>query len=299
MPAARSRAEHWKENLLKIKERGGALEISVARPAARSPGATEPAEQPGADVVWRVKVVSVSDAEIIVEPPAAFGEPIRLKAGVDLIGAMTVGQNRWMFLTRTLGERRVTSSGSVHPNLVLMAPAAVERCTRRHFYRTSTANLSMPAVQCWPLLDPASVGPAEAANRVQIEQAAERYPAGAWSIGATEEPMILPDVGPRFGAMLVNISGGGLGLRIGPDEAGAAGARPYLWLRVDLRPQIAAPIAVTARVAHTHIDSSQHLYAGMAFDFVHNPEHRRFVIQRFGAYVEQLQAGQRAGAKAG
>src|SRR5262245_65159190 len=84
------------------------------------------------------------------------------------------------------------------------------------------------------------------------------------------EPILLPDVGPLFTAKLVNMSGGGLGLRIGPSEAGAAERRPFLWLRVDLRPQIPVPIAVTARLVHTHIDSGQNLYAGMAFDFAHN-----------------------------
>ncbi len=36
--------------------------------------------------------------------------------------------------------------------------------------------------------------------------------------------------------------------------------------------------AVTARVAHTHIDSAQNLYAGMAFDFSHNPPRLRRAV---------------------
>lgn len=299
MPAARSRTEHWKESLLKIKERGGALEISVARgPTWQSDGRSE-VIQPGSDIVWRVKVVSVSDAEIIVEPPAAFGEAVRLHPSVELIGAMTVGQNRWMFRTRTVGERRTVCAGTSHWHLVLSAPVGVERCTRRHFYRTSTTNLNLPDVQCWPLIDPSSVVLAESANRAQIEHADNGPSPAAFEPGTPSEPTILPDVGPMFPAKMVNISGGGLGLRIDPDMAAAAERRPYLWLRVDLRPQISAPIAVTARIAHTHIDSMQHLYAGMAFDFVHNPEHRRFVIQRFAAYVDRLQNDQRAAAKVG
>jgi hypothetical protein len=249
--------------------------------------------------VWRVKVISVSDAEVIVEPAAAFGETIRIQPGVELIGAMTVGQNRWMFHTRSIAERRVMCAGSAHAHLVLAAPVGVERCTRRQFYRTSTANLNLPTVQCWPLLDPSTVGPAEAANRDQIEHAANGTLAPSWSTAVTDDPAILPEVGPKFPATLVNISGGGLGLRIGPGEAAAAERRPYLWLRVDLRPQVSAPIAVTARIAHTHIDSTQHLYAGMAFDFVHNPEHRRFVIERFTEYLDRLQGDQRHSAKAG
>jgi hypothetical protein len=37
----------------------------------------------------------------------------------------------------------------------------------------------------------------------------------------------------------------------------------------------------------------------MAFDFVHNPEHRRFVIERFTEYLDRLQGDQRHSAKAG
>lgn len=59
-----------------------------------------------------------------------------------------------------------------------------------------------------------------------------------------------------------------------PDEGRALSSRPFIWLRVDLRPEIAAPVGVTVRLAHTHIDSAHNLYAGMAFDFTHNMSHR-------------------------
>ena len=50
---------------------------------------------------------------------------------------------------------------------------------------------------------------------------------------------------------------------------------------MDLRPDIAAPIGVTTRLAHTHIDSAHNLYAGLAFDFSHNLSHRKFVVDLF------------------
>jgi hypothetical protein len=79
-----------------------------------------------------------------------------------------------------------------------------------------------------------------------------------------------------------------------PENAKALSSRPFLWLRVDLRPDIPAPIAVTCRVAHTHIDSSQNVYAGLAFDFSHNTGHRQFIVDVFAAYVEALQTRQQS-----
>lgn len=291
MPASRSRTEHWWDCLRKIHERGGAIEISVNRSDQGESG--QPAS--GSDVVWRVKVLGVNRDEILVEPPAAFGRAIDLREGVNLIGAITVGQNRWMFHTRTLGYRdQAGHAGTPQRCLVLATPDGVERCTRRAFYRISTADLRLPQVQCWPLLDPASVVPAETANRLQIEAL---LAAGSKSLPPTTpspveppEPgsLLLPEVGPMFKATLVNISGGGLGLRLDRSDAGALERRPHLWLRVDLTPQIPAPLAITARLAHTHIDSSQNVYAGLAFEFAFNPAHRKFAIDLLTGYIDDL-----------
>ena len=52
------------------------------------------------------------------------------------------------------------------------------------------------------------------------------------------------------------------------------------------------PIAITARLAHTHIDSGQNLYAGMAFEFHFNPAHKQFVVEQICRYVTVLQSDQ-------
>lgn len=305
MPASRSRTEHWKDCLSKIHERGGSLEISVARDTVWLPSHGEEITQPGCDVVWRVKLVRIGETEIVVEAPAAFGETVLLKPGIALIGAMTIGQNRWMFHTRTLADRpklaaRPGGSGSAYLSLAM--PTNVERCTRRHFYRISTANLNLPDVQCWALLDPTSVVAAEAANRAQINEILEGRMRLSDQSGAMNEPLesiLLPEVGPMFTSKLVNISGGGIGIRVSQADAAAAQQKPYLWMRVDLRPQIPAPLAVTVRAAHTHLDSTQNLYLGLAFDFAFNPEHRLFVVDQFQHYIDRLQSTQKTGQRAG
>ena len=133
MPASRSRTEHWWDCLRKIQERGGAIEISVNRAATGTPTPAG-ANPAGSDVVWRVKVIRLTEDEIIVEPPAAFGKFIDLRDGIALIGAITVGQNRWMFHTRTLGYRDERGpTGAPVRCLVLSTPDGVERCSRRAF----------------------------------------------------------------------------------------------------------------------------------------------------------------------
>ncbi len=281
------------------------MEISVSREAMWLPNHGEQIAEPGCDVVWRVKVIRLGESELIVEAPAAFGETVVLKPGIDLIGAMTIGQNRWMFHTRTLADRPKLTTRPGGPSLLSLAmPTNVERCTRRHFYRISTANLNLPDVQCWSLLDPSSVVAAEAANRASIlDQFERRMRLGGGNAGQSAETapdsIVLPDVGSMFTAKLVNISGGGLGIRVNQCDSAAAQHKPYLWMRVDLRPQIAAPLAVTVRTAHTHLDSTQHLYLGLAFDFAFNPEHRVFVVDQFQQYIDRLQSTQRSGQRAG
>ncbi len=279
MPASRSRTEHWKDQLYKLYERGGALEISI-RPA-------ETAEAPSADVVCRVKILALNNDAIAVEPPAAFGDSVNLRPGVELIGAMTIGQNRWMFHTRTIASR--PGAPGQPGQLILSMPEKVERCTRRSFFRISTAELRLPAVQAWPLHDPLSVVAAETSNRVRILDAME---GGRAAPAEPESPLVLPDVGPGFTARLLNISGGGLGLLINHDDIQTATSRAFLWLRMDLRPIIPEPVALTGRIAHTHMDSTQSLYAGVAFDFAANPAHRQFVAELFAQYMEDLQRRQ-------
>ena len=64
------------------------------------------------------------------------------------------------------------------------------------------------------------------------------------------------------------------------------------WLRINLTPHIPAPIGMTARLAHTHVESTQNIYAGLAFDFAYNPSHRQFVVDQVCRYVGSLQRQQ-------
>jgi len=277
MPANRSRTDRWRDCLWQIYERGGAIEVSLARPEAADPA--------GHDLVWRVKIARMSETEITVDQPAAFGRTFRLEAGASVVAAMSIGQNRWMFRTRALPS-------PPDGRLRLAMPEQVERCQRRSYYRASTGSVALPPVECWNLLDPASVVGAEVANEALVRDM-QRLRAEP-SAPAPEIEPLLPDVGPRFTAELVNISGGGLGLLVPPSEAAGLERARFLWMRLDLRPDVAAPIAMTGRLVHTHMDSAQNVHAGLAFEFGFHPGHRDFVIREVCALVTRLQAAQSA-----
>jgi hypothetical protein len=239
-------------------------------------------------VLWRVRLLAMDEETLTVEQPNAAGQTLELGEGIDLIAVMQIGQNRWMFHTRTVAA---PAGAPRNRGLRLMMPGIVERCQRRNFYRISTAELSLPTVECWALIDPTTVAVAEVANRAHI---LEMLSSGLTGMAAfrPDAECVLPEVGPKFTAHLVNVGGGGAGLVVDRNDAGAMERSRLYWLRINLTPHIPAPIAMTARLAHTHIDSTQNVYAGLAFDFEFNPSHRQFVVDQICRYVGSLQRQQ-------
>lgn len=290
MPATRSRNENWRQSLQQILERNGSLEITLPRYVDGDPegGETPPAQ----NVIWRVRLLSMTETDLIVEEPMALGHTFHLEDGVELVAIIAIGQNRWMFRTQNLGHASVTLNGRVKvTGLRLRMPSDVERCQRRNFYRVSTVGLTLATVECHPVVDPTTVEVAEAASRVQIEDASHSGVAGRIGKGGIESA-IMPAVGPMVSATMMNIGGGGVGLIFEPeDRASLEGNRLY-WLRLHLQPHIPAPLCVAARVRHTHIDSTQRMYAGLMFEFGSNNAHQKFVVEQLCRYVAQVQREQ-------
>jgi hypothetical protein len=236
--------------------------------------------------MWRVRLLNVSDTELLVDHPSAAGQSVQLPKNLELVSVMTVGQNRWIFRTKTLGVAPLFP-GSRATGLRLSAPDKVERCYRRDFMRVSTSELRLPHVDCWPLLQPSSVVMAETANKERILEATRT------GVTGPEGNDMLPEVGPKFSAQLMNLGGGGVGLLVSKEDAAAAGRTKLAWMRVHLQPHVPLPLGITAKLVHTHLDSSQNLYIGAAFEFAFNPAHREFVVNQIVRYVESLsQAGQ-------
>jgi hypothetical protein len=142
----------------------------------------------------------------------------------------------------------------------------------------------LPPVECWQLLSPTSAIAAEAANAGKIRD----LQSGRCDESLAMTASLLPEVGPKFTGKLLNIGGGGVGIIFDRNEASAADRCRLIWLRVDLRPVIPAPIAMTARLVHKHIDSEQNLITGAAFDFSVNAAHREFVVDQIVRYVNAV-----------
>jgi len=289
VPATRSRSENWRQSLEQIHERNGSLEITLPRYVD---GTSDPNDSgAGQNVIWRVRILSITDDEIQVEEPMALGQTIRIENGIDLVAIIAIGQNRWMFRTKNLGRASVQLNGRVRVGaLRLAAPVEVERCQRRNFYRVGTVGLVLPKIECFPVLDPASVEVAEAAVRVQVEEAGHSPVIGR--IGKPHNDAVMPHVGPPIHGTLMNIGGGGVGVMFEQDVRGAVEGNKLYWLRLRLEPHIPAPIGVAARVRHTHIDSTQRLYAGMMFEFGGEKDHQDFIVEQLCKYVAQVQREQ-------
>ncbi|TVQ62688.1 MAG: PilZ domain-containing protein [Phycisphaerales bacterium] len=281
MPASRSRTDRWRDCLEQIAGRGGGVELTLEREGG----------EPGTDLLWRVRLLSAGADHLICEQPAAAGAQVALREGARLVGVMSIGQNRWMFHTRVVGPTTFRGrTGRDEVAVRLSMPEGVERCSRRGFYRISTAELRLPSVDVWPLLEPSSVVAAEIANKGQILAALDAQ-LGA-SAASDDAPVVLPEVGPRFGAHLVNVSGGGMGIMVSKEEASAAEELRLYWLRMDLRPYIPAPLAVTGKIVHRHIDSSMSAYCGVQFEFGFHAAHRPFVVEQVNRAVAQIQQAQ-------
>ncbi len=276
MPANRSRTDRWRQSLQKIYERGGGLEFAIDRGNE---------QETVKDLVWRVRVLDLSEDEIVIEQPGAMGQSFMIQSGTHLVGIMSVGQNKWMFKTQVIETTfNETRSGSF-PALRIKMPEKVVRCMRRQSERTSIAHMNLPSVECWKLIDPMSAVPIEVANRVHVEQLVN----DGQTAPAVDDQIALPTVGPKFEARLANLGGGGVGLVVPKESRSGIDSGKIFWMRIDLRPAIPAPIVMTAKLAHTHIDSSQDTYAGMAFDFGINNQHKDFIIKQIARYIGAVQ----------
>ena len=286
MPARRSRTLEWRRCLEQVQERGGAIEIAVLRDYDRM------ADAAGSHLVWRVRLLEVAGDEIVVEPPTTLGEIIRVEVGINLVAVLAVGQNRWMFMTSNLGptEHR-NGTGRTVPALRLTMPDSVERCQRRSHDRVETTSLVLPEVDVWPLLDPKSVLPAERANELQFEDDRNGVGSGDRRTSIDDESL-MPEIGPKFTTKLLNIGGGGVGLRVKPEDAPAMARHKVFWLRFSMPPELTTPICATAKLVHTAVNSSQFTYAGMAFDFSFNPIHQRIVVEQIRRFIAIQQRAQ-------
>lgn len=291
MPASRSRTENWRRTLEQVSERNGAIELAIPRPGDESdwPGGG-PGSLQTVNLVWRVRLLSFGEDELLIEQPNTLGERIELHDGIDVIVVFALGQNRWMFRSRTLGRTRVSINADHGVSAIrLKTPSHVERCQRRQFYRVPTIGMLLPKAEARPLLSMTAVRVAEAAVRARIELLREGHVAGV--IGETDS-LSLPEVGPPTTTTIVNLGGGGMGLMVDGCEARSFDQHRLFWVTMHMTPHIPAPISVVCRLVHVHMDSEQRRHLGMAFEFSHNPDYKRFVVNALCRCVSEIQRDQ-------
>jgi hypothetical protein len=132
--------------------------------------------------------------------------------------------------------------------------------------------------------------PAERAT----ELAFESWKSGEKIIGGGRfSDAVMPVVGPKFTAELANLGGGGVGLVVDHENTAAVGRHRIFWLRLSLEPEIPVPVCASGKVVHTHIDSTQRTYVGIAFDFSFNQPHQSLVANQILSYIEKQQELQR------
>ncbi len=285
MPANRSRTDRWRQSLEKIRSRGGGLEFTVNNKSDTQGDDSK-------NLVWRVRLLDYDDDTITLEHPGSMGLSFHIEPETPLIGIISVGQNRWMFHTKSISSSKQRSGNGPFKVLKVYMPEKVERCMRRNFDRTSTARVDLPTVNVWPLLNHASAGPVEIASRMMIEQLREQGTTASPGF----DPQMLPEVGPRFEARLANIGGGGVGLVVDKENRAALDSVHLFWLSVNLLPAVPAPLVMVARMAHTHIDSQQNTYAGLAFDFSQSTDHKHFVVTQIDRFIRDSQTQARKAA---
>jgi c-di-GMP-binding flagellar brake protein YcgR len=296
VPANRSRTLEWRRCLKQVWERGGSLEVAIAAPGQvatdiNADDAAPPNLEGHRHLVWRVRILNLTDSEILIEQPTTLGQVIDIERGVAMIAILSIGQNRWMFHTACHGAISVPQGERrAMPALRLSMPDSVQRCQRRNHYRVE-APLNLPMVDLWPLLDPRSVIPAERAHEIQFEIDMGRLNGQLDSV-QMDFDSVMPEVGPKFGGALLNLGGGGVGVRIAPTDASSLSRHKMFWMRFALPPATSTPICASAKLVHTHMESNHDTYAGMAFDFSFNPSHQRFVVDQICRYIALQQRQQ-------
>lgn len=265
-----------------VLDRGGVLEIAVTQMGDEEEGDLH--------LVWRVRLLEITESEIVVEQPSTLGSEVPIEQGIELLAVLAIGQNRWMFTTTNLGtddmlgpDRRPVRA------LRLLMPESVQRCQRRNYYRVEVSPLSLPQAELWPLLDPRSVIPAERANEIQWEIQTGQVPCPTEVTVPFDHDAIMPEVGPKIQATMLNIGGGGMGMRIGPEDASVLNRHKIFWMRVALPKGVPTPICATGKLVHTHMESNHDIYAGMSFDFTFNPAHQKFVVDQICRYIAMQQ----------
>ena len=266
--------DRWLEMLRELADRNGSVELTpiddsgegdqAGATAAPTGGPDQTATQaPPQTHTCRARLLEVGrDQKLLVEMPPRPGaaQALRRAAAVHVL-VMNHGQ-RWTGRSPVLGTQRYQLNERNHVlALQLGGTTDVRSAQRRRFYRANTAAIEMPNV-----------------------------------LLAAVDDQLAKEIGPLEARML-NISGGGLGLRLEGREVRQVLTGQVYCCRFQL-PGDQEGMVVNARIVHAEPTRDRALYLGMSFEFA-DDAHRQRVQDRIIRFTtrlerEQLQRQRRA-----
>lgn len=244
-----SMRRHWYDTLRELVLRNEPVQATpLADPQAELDGQAE-----GADKCRTLLLSVEEDESLVVALPATAEEaqPLRRAAALDVV-TLSGGQ-RWVGRCRVLGPVYHQLNDQRRVLALRLGPAEhVRSAQRREFFRAETAAIDMAPVRLTQV-EPKPDDPAE-----------------------------------PFEARLLNLSGGGIGIRLERSSADMiCGGRRFA-CHFQL-PADTEPIDVQVSLVHVEQAHERALYLGMAFDFASETQRRRIQDQivRFTTELER------------
>ncbi|MBI1368043.1 MAG: hypothetical protein GC162_05250 [Planctomycetes bacterium] len=289
MPHFTTAIPEWEQVFRRIAARSGVIELSRRKTPDACEQMTIHHEADGSHQVanintWRVRAFDMDRAAIIVERPWSAKKSITIESDELLDVLMVEGQRRWTFQCVVLGQSMFALNASKKViALRLSRPLKVHDGQRRDFFRVDTAGSPFPSVHLWHLMDIESC-----AEYQQYTMLRHRTPESQrQELKAPTEPPI----GEDFAAMVMDVSGGGLGMLLPRTIEWLLPTAPLLWTKITL-PDIEEPLFAVSRVAHWRDENAKLIRVGVCFHFDHFPEYKPFLtdlLSHFTANHQRLQ----------
>ena len=191
------------------------------------------------DPVIRSRLMRFDAKGITVERPDDVDDRRALRQGRRVELLLVDGNQRWMAVTEVVGFGELALNERMSVQTVeLAAPRSVTSAQRRDYFRVSTAGIRMDPVTLHPAGEP------------QTEE-------GVMVDGLSKDP---------FDVAMVNLGGGGMGVRVQPPHVDAA--TYFSEFQAVLRlPVPDGGLSIPAKVVHRQMSYNGTLYIGFNFEY--------------------------------
>jgi c-di-GMP-binding flagellar brake protein YcgR len=254
----------WHPTLVSLARHNGAVDLSTV------------AEE-GEAVTYRTRLLALEDdGVLLVERPGQPGVSHRLQEGVAVELVAVEQGHRWKGRCEVLGFSDYHLNAATKVRAVrLSGPGEVTSAQRRYFFRVDIAGSQVQPAVLVPMWN---IGDEES------------------SAGAVYEPVVGAE---PIHANLLNVSGGGVGVRVNvTPQLVAALKKGEIYRCVLMLPTIARPLELTARLVHLRPRKDRTAYLGLQFVLDGSARQRQVQDQiiRFATDMERQQLRRQRGA---